>query len=182
MSRGRLAGAASVVIAVLVMSTAAYATFTGGGPSPDPFVVGGGQFFWTEGPFQPPNPQRDFSLDSHVEKKGLKVYGVLRYGRNTAALEGPARNVSCVSIQGNMAVVGGTRPGSTDGWVMFFIDNGPPAGAMDQATLVQEFALTDSVWPEGFPNVCPSPTQAESYGLWYESLVGGDIIVSGGAG
>lgn len=177
MSRTKFVLPAAVVLLALAASTAAYGTYTGGGPSPDPFVVGGGQFFGS----QLGGAQRDFSLDSHVDKKGLKVYGVLRYGRNTAALEGPARNVSCVSVQGNMAVAGGTRPGSTAGWVMFFIDNGAPGGAMDQATLVQEFDLSDSAWPVGFPNVCPSPTQAASYGLVYESLVGGDIIVSGGS-
>jgi len=97
---------------LLGTSAGAYSAFLGGGPSPDPFVVVGGHIV-------PPSTTgfnigpRDFSVDAHVEKKGTKTYGILRYGNNENANESRRLgDVLCINIQGNRAVVGGTTRGS----------------------------------------------------------------------
>ena len=197
MPRTAFVVSAVVALVALLTSTAAYAVFMGGGPSPDPFVVGGGGF----GPGTTTTGQvfgvaRDFSVDSHVEKKGLKTYGILRYGNNlNSAVGGFLVDVSCVNIQGNRASVGGTVHGSDppQGWVMFFVDTGGPTGPKDQASPAQLEYLDPTLqaegfpgWPAGFPNTgaCPSPTEgpgATAYGTGFLDLDRGDVIVSAGS-
>lgn len=180
MTRIRVALLVVAAGCALAVSAVAYAAFAGGGPSPDPFVVGGGGF---ESQTSLGLFVRDFGLDAHVEKKGTKVYGILRYGRNTNANASVVQfNVSCARIVGGEAVVGGTIAADPlQGWVMFLNDTGTPGGAPDQVTLAFAEPLGAAVWPAGFPATCPSPSDRAAYGLAYNDLERGDVIVSGGS-
>ena len=191
MNRAKLVLPAVVVLTVLATSAVAFSAFTGGGPSPNPFVVGGGRI-------TPPSTTgfdigvRDFSIDAHVGED--RTFGILRYGKNDNATESTRMgDVRCVRIQGNKAVVGGTTRGTNpaEGWAMFFVDNGTPGGPKDQASYIQVEALDPSLqapgfpgWPRGFPYVCPSLTTGpgvDAYGSGFLSLDAGDVIVSAGS-
>lgn len=188
----RVAVLGALLAALSVATTVATAAFTGGGPSRDPFVVGGGRI-------TPPSTTgfdygiRDFSIDAHVSQD-VGVSGILRYGRNTNAVESSRLgDVRCVRIEGNRAVVGGTTRDTTptEGWVMFFIDNGTPGGVTDRASYLQVEPLDRGLqsagfpgWPRGFPYTCPSPSSgpgADAYGSGFLSLDAGDVLVSSGA-
>ena len=196
MSRTSVVASAAVALVALVTSTAASSLFAGGGPSPDPFVVGGGGF----GPGTTTTGQffavpRDFGVDSHVEKKASKTYGILRYGNNVNPAGGFVIDVSCVNVQENRASVGGTLRGSNppQGWVMFFVDTGGPTGPKDQASPAQLEYLDPALqsegfpgWPPGFPSTgtCPSPVEgpgATAYGAGFLDLDRGDVSVSAGS-
>ena len=192
MFRTKVAVLAASVAALSVSSAAAVAAFSGGGPSRDPFVVGGGRI-------TPPSTTgfdmgfRDFSIDAHASQD-VGPFGILRYGRNTNTVESTRLgDVRCLRIQDNRAVVGGTTRSTTptEGWVMFFIDNGTPGGVTDQASYLQVEPLDPALqspgfagWPKGFPYTCPSPSTgpgADAYGGGFLSLDAGDVIVSSGA-
>jgi hypothetical protein len=174
MTRTRVVLFAAVAVGALASATAAYSTFAGGGPSPDPFVAGGGLL-------TAPLTTRDFSVDSHIEKRGSVVYGTLRYGRNGNAMESPNDvDVTCVGIEGNRAIVGGVqRANPTEGWAIFLVDNGPPGGTTDQAS----FAFVDPVGTlPGFPASCPSFADGISfYDASLFDVTAGDVIVSAGS-
>ena len=192
MTRTKLVLPAALILAVLATSTVAYSALTSGGPSSDPFVVGGGRI-------TPPSTTgldigfRDFSIDAHT-KNGRRTFGILRYGNNLNPVESTRLgDVRCVRIEENRAVVGGTTRGSspTEGWVMFFVDNGAPGGPVDQASYLQVEPLDPSLqspgfpgWPRGFPHKCPSPTTgpgADAYGGGFLNVDAGDVIVSAGS-
>lgn len=187
----KLAALGASLAAVSVTSAVATAAFTGGGPSRDPFIAGGGRI-------TPPSTTgfdlgvRDFSIDAHASQR-RGVFGILRYGRNTDALESSRLgDVRCLRIEGNRAVVGGTTRDSTptEGWVMFFIDNGTPGGVKDEVSYLQVEPIEPSLqsvgfpgWPRGFPYTCPSPASgpgADAYGGGFLNLDAGDVIVSPG--
>ena len=181
----RILVASALATVTLGATAAAYATFTGGGPSPDPFVAGGGRF----GPATSTtgfvlSSARDFSVDAHIERKGAKVYGVVRYGRNDAAGESSVRfDISCAALEGSRAVVGGIVRDSdpVEGWVMFLVDAGAPGGPEDQASFVFVDPLDAAVWPEGFPAVCPPATSGiDAFGTGFFDIHAGDVQVSPG--
>lgn len=93
-----------------------------------------------------------------------------------------AGSVTCLSVAGNQASVGGfvtrTPGGSGTGvpFLVYVLDNGRSGTALSDG--ISPFAI---VGPEetpvaGFPYVCPSPASP----LGYHSLTSGDIIVLGG--
>lgn len=188
----KVAMLAASFAALSVWSAGAFAGFSGGGgPSHDPFVVGGGRI-------TPPSSTgldlgiRDFSIDAHA-RQDARTFGILRYGRDTDATESTRLgDVRCLRTQGNRGVVGGTTRGSdpTEGWAMFFVDNGTPGGVADQVSYLQVEPLDPSLqsqgfpgWPKGFPYTCPSPTSGpgvDAYGGGFLSLDAGDVIVSSG--
>ena len=175
-------------LGALAASGAAYSSLTSGGPSPDPFVAGGGRF--GPGCFDGPTPTcfanpRDLSIDAHLEKKGTKVTGILYYGNNAGVL-GNRIDVTCVSIVGNRAAVGGIikESGTPEnvGWgtVLFLIDNGPPGQPnRDRSSALFGAPLDDPSWPAGFPYTCPAPDSPINT-VGFQALHSGDVIVSDG--
>ena len=166
------------VLGALVGSGAAYSSLASGGPSEDPFVVGGGRL----GPGTFPGGftilSRDFSVDAHVEKKGQKVTGLFITGRN--GISGSQTNVTCVSIDGNQAVVGGVDSATGIGRVVFLIDNGPPSSAVrDQSSPNFVDPVDSPNWPFGFPYVCPTPNSGFNQ-EGYLDVHSGDIVISEG--
>jgi hypothetical protein len=145
----------------------------------DPFVAGGGRL----GPGTFPSgftiPARDFSVDAHVKKQGENVYGFLTTGRN--GIGSVQTDVTCVSIDGNRAVVGGIKRTTGGGRVVFLIDNGPPSSTVrDQSSAWFVDPLDAEGWPDGFPYVCPTPDSAIN-GTGYLDIHSGDIVVSAGS-
>jgi hypothetical protein len=164
-------------VAALAASGAAYSSLAAGGPSDDPFVVGGGRL----GPGTFPGGftilSRDFSVDAHVEKKGQKVTGLFSTGRN--GISSSQTNVTCVSIDGNQAVVGGVDNFGS-GRVVFLIDNGPPSRAVrDQSSPNFVDPVDSPNWPIGFPYVCPAPNSGFNQ-QGYLDVHSGDIVISDG--
>lgn len=165
--------------ASLAASGAAYSSLAAGGPSDDPFVVGGGRL----GPGTFPGgftiPSRDFSVDAHVEKKGLKVTGLFISGRN--GISSSQTNVTCVAIDGNQAAVGGVESLTGVGRVVFVIDNGPPSSAVrDQLSPIFTDPVDSPNWPIGFPLVCPTPNSGFNQ-EGYLDVHSGDIVISEGS-
>ena len=160
--------------------SAAQAQYGGqGGPSDDPFVGGGGQI----GPGTFPGgfsiPSRDFSVDAHLEKKGTKVTGLYISGRN--GITAQQMNITCISIEGNQAVVGGIDVGTGIGRVNFLIDNGPPSSPVrDQLSPNFTDPLDSPNWPSGFPFVCPTPSGGFNQ-EGYLDVHSGDIVISDGS-
>ena len=165
-------------VAALAAAGAAYSSLATGGPSDDPFVVGGGRL----GPGTFPGGftilSRDFSVDAHVEKKGQKVTGLFISGRN--GISSSQTNVTCVAIDGNQAAVGGVESTTGVGRLVFLIDNGPPSSAVrDRSSAIFTDPLDNPNWPIGFPTVCPSPSSGFNQ-EGYLDVHSGDIVISEG--
>lgn len=180
---------ALAVIGALIGSGAAYSSATSGGPSDDPFVVGGGRFgpgcFDVQTSFCFANP-RDLSIDAHLEKQGTKVSGVGQYGNNDSTF-GIRFDVTCVSVSGNGAAVGGVVRSSSDptfvgyGALIFLRDNGPPGQATrDRSSPLFLDALASTDWPAGFPYTCPAPDSTFNT-IGFLPVHSGDIVVSPGS-
>ena len=95
------------------------------------------------------------------------------------------RTVTCLRVEGRRAAIGGViEAGPNVGWlfVQYVIDQGGPG--LDEPDLVSP-SYTDvstSLWPDGFPFVCPSPTSGFPGGaLDFLPLDGGDIVVQDAA-
>jgi len=177
--------ALGALVAVLVLASTGFAGGSDsaaqaqyGGPSEDPFVVGGGQL----GPGTFPGGfqilSRDFSVDAHVEKKGQTVTGLFISGRN--GISSSQTNVTCVAIDGNQAAVGGVESTTGVGRLVFLIDNGPPSSAVrDQSSPIFTDPLDSPNWPIGFPTVCPAPNSGFNQ-EGYLDVHSGDIVISEG--
>jgi len=174
-------------IAALAASGAAYSSLAAGGPSDDPFVAGGGRLgpgcfdVLTTFCFATP---RDLSVDAHLEKKGTKVTGIAWYGNNDGGLR-IRMDVTCVSIVGNRAAIGGIirESGSAEtvgfGALIFLIDNGSPGQpTRDRSSPLFNDALGPA-WPDGFPYTCPSPSSPVN-NVGFQALHSGDIVISDG--
>lgn len=162
-----------------------------GNGDPLDWVSGGGTF--GPGCFDGPDnlcfgARRDLSIDAHGGPHGQNATGTSYYGRNeTGAATARARDVLCMRVEGNVAVIGGTYLQSTAqgdelfGWAMRVEDNGPPGpGPRDRSgpTFVDPLAN----WPAGFPKVCPALDEAYFEEVGYLPLHSGDLIVHDGIG
>jgi hypothetical protein len=176
------------VIGALIGSGAAYSSLSEGGPSDDPFVVGGGRFgpgcFDLNQSFCFPAP-RDLSVDAHLEKDGTKVSGVVYYGNNDG-VQRVRIDVTCLAVAGNRAAIGGiVRDHSSPefvGWgaLLFLIDNGQPGlPSRDRSSPLFVDSLTSTGWPAGFPYTCPAPDSTIN-NIGFQALHSGDIVVSAG--
>jgi len=127
---------------------------------------------------------RNFAIDAHATAGGNAAFGDATYG---APLHDQHHQVTCLSVDGNKAAVGGIvtqadRPSAVGLWfVQFFVDRGTPAfGERDLASLVNYGPPDPADWPPGFPYICPSPdTGSPAFGLVpsYLPLAGGDLVV-----
>jgi len=174
-------------LGTLVASGAAYSSLAAGGPSEDPFVVGGGRF--GPGCFDVPtsfcfaNP-RDLSVDAHLEKKGTKVTGVAYYGNNAGVLRNRI-DVTCVSIVGNEAAIGGIIRESVSpetvgfGALIFLKDEGSPGLTTRDRSSPLFIDALGPAWPEGFPYMCPAPNSPIN-NIGYQNIHSGDIVISDG--
>jgi hypothetical protein len=173
--------------AALAASGAAYSSLAAGGPSEDPFVVGGGRFgpgcFDVLTTFCFANP-RDLSVDADLEKKGTKVTGVINYGNNDGVLRNRV-DVTCVSIVGNRAAIGGIirESGSAEtvgfGALIFLISNGSPGQPTRDRSSPLFIDALGPAWPEGFPYTCPAPNSPIN-NIGFQALHSGDIVISDG--
>jgi len=175
-------------LGALVGSGAAYSSLAAGGPSEDPFVVGGGRFgpgcfdVLTTTCFVNP---RDLSVDAHLEKKGTKVTGIAWYGNNDGGLRIRV-DVTCVSIVGNRAAVGGiireSTGGGLDGYgaLIFLIDNGSPGQPTRDRSSPLFNGPLGPAWPEGFPYTCPAPDSSLN-NVGFQAVHSGDIVISEGS-
>ena len=130
------------------------------------------------GTYQPANV-RNFAIDAHAI--GGAAYGNLEYATPLTLRE---QQVTCLSVSGNKATVGGIFTASTDptfnGWWFEWVvqDNGTPLSGTPDAASFQNLAPAgDTSWPKGFPYVCPSPDDALSTVGALFPFLGGDIVV-----
>ena len=118
----------------------------------------------------------DFAIDAQATANGHAAYGSME------GIAGAQRSVTCLSIDGGNAVVGGfTLPLSSDApqlWLQYFVDNGP--GVQDLVSPLYLNPDDPADWPPGFPYVCPSPdVGVDGLGIFrsFIHVVRGDIVV-----
>jgi hypothetical protein len=123
------------------------------------------------------NP-RNFAVDAHAEGDGSQAVGNSAYSFDTS------RTVTCESVDGSRAAIGGVVSASAldhVGWVyvQYFIDRGttdPQSPQHDYMSLVYTGRL-DSSWPAGFPYLCPPAGGTPSVEAVYFEMTGGDVTV-----
>jgi hypothetical protein len=190
MNRMRLLAAlAGALLAGLSVSTIAAARDfdgdSGGGPRGYTFGVGTyGPACWQTdgGPFCTPFSYTARTLA--VQKANHRAWGVFerRNNLNGNTFRG---TVSCLTVDGNRAVIGGMltqQPGPVPPddvpFVIYLEDNGPTGSATpDQISALAIFPAGDpglADLPPGFPYLCPSVRSI--YG--YAPLTSGDITVA----
>jgi hypothetical protein len=121
--------------------------------------------------------QTNFAIDAHGTATGHAAYGDY----------GSPNQITCLSVDGNNAVVGGvivSSPANPSrvGWVfaIFYVDNGTPAFGGDFVSPLYAGPPDPGGWPPGFPYVCPSPdTGAPAFGLTrsFLPISRGDIVI-----
>lgn len=168
-----------------LLTGAGVASSSQGNVEPLDYVAGGGGF--PPGCFDGPDvfcigARRDFSIDAHSGPKGQNATGVSFFSGPTTTF--PRREVLCLRVDGNRAVVGGTFVHPTlglSGWAMLVEDNGPPGPGPDDRT-TPTFADPIESWGAGFPKECP-PFDADFFvETGFQPLDSGDIVVHDGLG
>lgn len=184
----------ALALAALVTTGIAYSGAVSSNQSDRGHVYGGGRF--GPGCFDE-NGQvtfcigngKSFSLDAHVSSRGV-VSGNIAY-QNFAV----RAVVTCMTIDGNRAAVGGLSLADASGpfnpavpFIIYFIDNGTPASpTRDRVSSIFGLTLPGETFPgepRNFPRVCPASATAFP-GLGYMDLNapdgqgGGDIVVKG---
>ena len=180
-----------LMLAAGALAAAGAAWSSQGKGDPLDYVAGGGTF--GPGCFDGPDSlcfgaRRDLSVDAHGGPKSQNATGISYYGRNEAnAATATRRDVLCMRVDGNVAVVGGTYLQPTAGgdevwgWAMRLEDNGPPGpGPDDRSSPTFIDALAS--WNEGFPQVCPALDASFFEEVGYLPLHGGDLVVHDGNG
>ncbi len=133
----------------------------GGGPA-QIRVYGGGQVA------TPTAIPRTISLDANASPQGLEAYGSLRYAGAPPGFRG---DVTCLSVAGNTALVGGfIREGPPNFVGLDFLyavtDNGPPGSGADQAGFINIGPELDTPpypsLPADFPRTCPTAAGAQA--------------------
>ena len=108
----------------------------------------------------PYNGIKQFNVDAHSGPSGESPSGTYQYGDGFIGLQGP---VTCLSVTGNRAVVGGqaTSPlgGSLIGVVAVIVDNGAAGPDTLQAAMVPTVPL---VCPAGLPGT-PAPLTSGNF-------------------
>ena len=159
-----------IAVAVGALSAAGIAWSAGAlGSGPAQIrVYGGGQVT-----VPAPNPNRTFSLTASANPQSLEAYGSFRYAGTPPGVRG---DVTCLSVAGNTALVGGfIREGPPNLVGLDFLyavtDNGPPASGADQAGFADVGPELDNPpypgLPENFPRTCPTAAGAqENFGAF----------------
>jgi hypothetical protein len=124
---------------------------------------------------------RNVAVDAHAEGDGSDAAGNSAYAAFTS------RSVTCLSVDGNTAAIGGVNiAGANVGWgyVEYFVDRGttsPATVQQDLGSLIYVIPLDDPSWPAGFPYVCPPAGGSPTLPPVYFELDGGDIAVQDAA-
>jgi hypothetical protein len=142
-------------------------------------VWGGGQFGpgcdVATGTICIPN-SRNLSVDAHADSDGTGAAGNSAYAAFTS------RTVTCLTVDGSRAVIGGRiEAGRADAvglyYVQYFVDRGntDPSSQRDLASFMIFGSLTDTTFPGGFPYVCPPATGTVDLPPFYYEMTG-DIV------
>ena len=118
--------------------------------------AGGGACTDGTTPFCP--PAREFSVDAHASPTGRAADGTFEYANAETGIVIASGDVTCLSTDGDRAVVGG-RLNEGDfagtGFVIHLEDRGRPGSALrDRVSPV--FLPTPEEEPPGFPRTCPT--------------------------
>jgi hypothetical protein len=166
----------AVGIAVVALAAAGIAWSSGvlgGGPA-QIRIYGGGQF-----PTPTPIPTRTISLDANASPQGLGAYGTFRYAGEPPGFRG---EVTCLSVAGNSALIGGfIRQGPNFVGLDFLYavtDNGPAGSGADTAGFIDIGPELDTPpypgLPADFPKTCPTTVHLEIFGSFPLS---GDVSI-----
>jgi hypothetical protein len=156
-----------VGIAVSAMAAAGIAWSSGNGAA-QIRVYGGGQIA------TPTIVPRTFSLDANANPDGRGAYGSFRFA---GAPPGQRADVTCLSVAGNNALVGGfIREGAADligrDFLFAVSDNGPPGSGADTSGFADVSPELDNPpypgLPADFPRTCPSAADftGEPFGVF----------------
>ena len=172
-----------VAAAILGGIVAVYALTAGAVPNAGPAqdrVFGGGTF--APGCSDGPSPAcfaagREFSLLAVGNPNGLDAYGTFRYGRPDAGVTNTVGRVTCLSVRGNDAMIGGVIAESADpsfvgGPFMFFVHDTSTAGSFDRDRVSANFVDL----PTAAPADC-SQLDSNALGIGYFTLKTGDVVV-----
>jgi hypothetical protein len=130
--------------------------------------------------FCPPDA-RNFAVDAHAEGDGSGAAGNSAYNAHAS------RTVTCLSVNGNKAAIGGVvlvggnigNPG--DVYVQYFVDRGTTSLSTPQHDYMSAiYTVTpplNAEWPEGFPYVCPPAEGTSTLPPVYLEIDGGDVSV-----
>lgn len=169
------AALAALAIAGIAQSSVSSAQYGG-----DDHLFGGGRFEFDFGPGFGIQP-RDISV-SATAPGGQRGSGARYYGHPDRPTPAPAISISCLSVEGDRAVIGVTDPQGNK-TVQYFQDNGPPGpDPPDRITPVflPDAADLERFMPKRFPNDCPATTPPAEWGDIFVNLDTGDIAVVDG--
>lgn len=121
---------------------------------------------------------RNIAVDVHAEGDGSRAAGNTTYGAPGGAGGGIDRTVTCLNVEGNKAVMGGTTANGSQWWVQYFVDRGGPAqGDRDLVSPSWTDFAPASSFPAGFPAVCPPASGTPDLPAIYLELDEGDLVV-----
>ena len=115
-------------------------------------------------------PARNLSVDAHAEGDGSGAVG------NSAQNVQTPRTVTCLSVDGNKAAIGGVIGSTGDLYLQYFVDRGTTLPT-DERDLTSAVYVGTNPWPAGFPDVCPPAAGADALPPVYLVMGGGDIVV-----
>lgn len=110
---------------------------------------------------------------------GRRGSGTRWYGHPGAAQPVVSASVSCLGVEGNLAVIGAIDQFGNP-TVQYFRDNGPPGpDPADGITpvLIMNAADVAQFMPKHFPRMCPAATPPAEWGDPWTTLESGDIAV-----
>lgn len=166
------------VLAAAVVSTSSPTPGTDEGRSADR-LFGGGRFHFD---FDPGPGELILPRDIGVYATGpteTSGTGTRYYGHPNRPEPAPAQVLSCLNVDGDLAVIGAIAPDGLPG-VQYFDDNGPPGpDPADGITPIFNMTAEEvaQYMPRGFPRVCPSATPPADWGSVWTTLESGDIAV-----
>ena len=124
------------------------------------------------------NQTRDFSLDVHGTRGGQTLIGDFADSRPAGTID--QADITCMTVDGNKAVIGGFRTSGTGligaAFVAYLVDNGPPSSPVNDL-YSRPFFLDPEPFPgqpADFPKTCPD--SAESF-FGYLEVHSGDIRI-----
>ena len=154
--------AVGVAIAVLASAGIAWSSgVLGGGPA-QIRVYGGGQVSAIG---------RTISIDANANPQGLEAYGTFRYAATPPGFVG---HITCLTMSGNSALVGGvlSQPDAFAGsdFLYAVTDNGPPGSGADEAGFIDVTPELDAPpypgLPANFPQTCPPTIDLQVFGAF----------------
>jgi hypothetical protein len=156
---------ASLVVGVLAAAGVAWSSGVLGGGPVQIRIYGGGQVA------TPSAVPHTISIDANANPQGGEAYGTLRYAGNPPGFLG---NVTCLTVVGNSALVGGfvRQPAAFAGadFLYAVTDNGPPGSGADQAGFIDVSPELDTPpytgLPADFPRTCPATVDLQVFGAF----------------